>query len=507
MIKVEQIQYVSNIMVNVKAMQLSSDLEKHCSSQNEECSEKLLLDNQNCSLPFDTENNKSICKTYYEGFNVLRERLDHIDVCQKPCLQSEINYKEKTNKLLLSLVRPKYAQAFIDSSEDVIGYVLEMPKNAKLTSYTHEYSLPVALGYFGSIAGIFLGISLISLLTWLTNYTLSSADIKKCFLKFTQIAMTVYLAVILILLVNKYMKYPQDTSVRFTKTTSDFSITICSSLQIYGVIDVENSNGVYVSHDMFLMKNETFWLKWSNPRNIIDTLKVNDGSSEIDLLDENLPTNFSFLPIDNETVAACHTFQLTPMTEIDSLTLIYNEEVQVYFHNTGQLLYEFDKQLNLILPTTNENVQVESKFSLNVYDTAVILNMERQIKLGTEDYQSYDKCVIDYGTEELGDDLMECFFGKGYNNCMDIISKSSLTNIRNLLQSQNKCSPPQNILLSSADKSVSLDKIIIKTGDEYSDKNDLTGSLGVKDNSQAGKPKIEFFFPKFTKLSQVSLFL
>ena len=133
--------------------------------------------------------------------------------------------------------------------------------------------------------------------------------------------------------------------------------------------------------------------------------------------------------------------------------------------------------------------------------------MERQIKLGTEDYQSYDKCVIDYGTEELGDDLMECFLGKSRYNCIDIISNSSLTNIRNLLQSQNRCSPPQNILLTSADKSVSLDTITIKTGDEYSDKNGLTGSLGVKDNSQAGKPKIEFYFPKITKLSQVSLFL
>ena len=63
MIKVKPIQYISNIMLNVNAMELSFDLEKHCSSQNEECSEKLLLDNQNCSLPFDTGNNKSICKT------------------------------------------------------------------------------------------------------------------------------------------------------------------------------------------------------------------------------------------------------------------------------------------------------------------------------------------------------------------------------------------------------------------------------------------------------------
>ena len=38
MIKVKPIQYISNIMLNVNAMELSFELEKHCSSQNEECS-------------------------------------------------------------------------------------------------------------------------------------------------------------------------------------------------------------------------------------------------------------------------------------------------------------------------------------------------------------------------------------------------------------------------------------------------------------------------------------
>ena len=255
---------------------------------------------------------------------------------------------------------------------------------------------------------------------------------------------------------------------------------------------------------MILMTNEKFRLKWLDPRNTVDTLDVYTGSYKIDLLDENLPMEFSFLPIDNETIAACHTFQMPQIKEIDSLTLIYNEEVQVYFHNTGQFLYEWNKKQNLILPATKENVQ-ENGNILDVYDTAIILKMEKQLKLEDKGGQSYDKCVIDYGNEALGDDLMKCFFGKEYTNCTDIISNTSLTRMRNFLDSQKKCLQPQNILLTSEDKSVSLDSVKIKTEHRRTPEFDVTGSLGIKNSSQAKKPRIEFFFPKFTKLSQVYL--
>ena len=392
-----------------------------------------------------------------------------------------------------------------------------MPQNAKLISYKHEYTLSVALGYFGSIVGIFTGFSVISLLTLVMNYEKLKMDIKKWSLILTQIGISIYLLIIFILLVNKFLEYPRGTSVNFAKTTLDFSMTICSSLQNYGVVveyvnytyttiqnRTETLRIVHVSYDAILMTNEKFRLKWLDPRNTVDTLVVYTGSYKIDLLDENLPMEFSFLPIDNETIAACHTFQMPQIKEIDSLTLIYNEEVQVYFHNTGQLLYEWVKQRNLILPATEENV-IKNSNSLNVYDTAVILKMERQLKLESDNYHSYDKCVIDYGNEALGDDLMKCFFGKEYMNCTDIISNTSLTRMRNFLDSQKKCLQPQNILLTSEDKSVSLDSVKIKTEHRRTPEFDVTGSLGIKNSSQAKKPRIEFFFPKFTKLSQVYL--
>ena len=406
--KVEENYLDSIVMVIVNAMKLSSEHKLHCSSHNKKCSEKLLLDNQTCSLPFDIKNNKPICRTYDEGLKAVRSRLAHIENCQKPCLQLDIDYKEEPKPILLPSVRPNYFQMFMEYSKDERSYIFEMPKNAKLISYKHEYTLSVALGYFGSMVGIFTGFSVISLLTLVMNYEKLKMDIKKWSLFLTQIGISIYLLIIFILLVNRFLEYPRDTSVNFAKTTSDFSMTICSSLQNYGVV-VKYVNYTYinalkeirtkalrivhVSYDMILMTNEKFRLKWLDPRNTVDTLDVYTGSYKIDLLDENLPMEFSFLPIDNETIAACHTFQMPQIKEIDSLTLIYNEEVQVYFHNTGQLLYEWVKQRNLILPATEENV-IKNSNSLNVYDTAVILKMERQLKLESDNYHSYDKCVI-----------------------------------------------------------------------------------------------------------------
>ena len=516
MMKFEPIQYVSHVRVNVTALQLSPYHGELCSGQIHECSDFNDEDNKNCSLPFDMGNDRPICSNYDQGLEVVKSKLEQIQKCQKKCLQLEVNYNEKPNNILVSLVRPKYTQALIESLEDEIGYVIEMPKYANLISQTHEYSLPVALGYFGSIAGIFMGISMLSILSWLMKYMKINEHI--CHLSRTtiQLGMSIYLFIIFILLVNKFLKYPQDASVNFSKTTTDFSVTICSSLQIYGVVNNDTIEGkpnsyrnVHVSHDMYLMSNKSFWMKWSDPRNIIDTLNVNTGSNKIDLLDENLTTKFSFLPINDETVAACHTFQLKSIREIDSLTLIYNEEVQVYFHNTEQLLYEWDKRQNLIIPATEENVQIIGiGNSLEVYDLAITLKLEKQIKLDAEEYQSFDDCVTDYGIEALGPKLMKCFFSQDNFNCHDIVLNNSVILMNNLLKRQNKCKAPQNTLHIVEDKSSSLNRIQIRRENkDYDSDFDLTGSLGIQNYSKDDKPMIQFIFPKFTKLSQVFIFL
>ena len=241
MIKVKPIHYVSNVLVNVNSMKLSQNHNIYCGGQNDNCSQELLLDYLNCSLPFDMENNKPICRTYDNGLEVVRSRLVHFENCQKTCLKLKIDYKEVSKQILLSSVRPNYVQMFKEHSKDARNYIFEMPQYANLISYKHEYTLSVALEYFGSMVGIFTGVSVISLLTLVMNSEKLKIEIKKWSIIITQMGISIYLLFNFTLLVNKYMKYPRDTSVNFAKTTSDFSLTVCSSLQFYDVV-VEHKN-------------------------------------------------------------------------------------------------------------------------------------------------------------------------------------------------------------------------------------------------------------------------
>ena len=491
----EPIGYVTNIKVDVKAMTLPSDHEVDVNSQNYEWSDKFLIDNLNCSLPFDTENYNPICKTYDEGLTVVKSRLAKVEKYQKLPLQLEIDYRIEPKKFLLSSVRPQYAEAFIKCSKDEVGYVFAMPKDAKMISNKHEYSLIVALGYFGSITGIFMGVSVIHVLSWLTNYIKLKADVKKMSVIAIQIGMSIYLAIIFILLVNKFLKYPRDTSVNFAKTTSEFSMTICSTLQIYGVIGLNEE--AHVSNDLFLMANKSYLHKWTDPRNILKKLVLGTGSREINLL-ENLPINVSLLPIDNQTVAACNTFELTAFKELTTLMIVYDDDIQVYIHNSGQFFYEWKTRQNLILPATEENT-FEVNNMVYIFDIAATVNMERQIKLDAQDYQSYDQCVFDYGIEVFGADLMQCFFGKTYDNCNYTINNNSVILLQNFLDSQKKCKPPQDLLIVSTDKTVLLKRNHIKKEKITSEKIHQAGSLGFKKKI----PTIELFFPKFTKFSKV----
>ena len=57
----------------------------------------------------------------------------------------------------------------------------------------------------------------------------------------------------------------------------------------------------------------------------------------------------------------------------------------------------------------------------------------------------------------------------------------------------------------AADISSSFHKIEIRKEKDFDYDLDLTGSLGIQDQSQDNKPRIKFIFPKFTKLSQVTI--
>ena len=500
-----KLQYVSTIEVVIKVVNLTNVNSIECSNRfYHECLDEQFnnLDSE-CALPFDVYSNISVCSSYEEGLNVLKNKLARSGNCKESCIQLDVEYVEKPEQFLLSTARFKYVQAFVESSNKELGYVFKMPKNAVLVASKLEYTLPIALGYFGSIIGIFLGTSVIGFLSWVTGWKKIKEGITKWLLLLAKLVMSVYLLSILILLFLKYIEYPRATTVNFAKTPNDYSITVCSSVYVYEVLALMSTKAI-VMYDMFFMKNLSFWQTWSNPTTIIDTITLYNKTHEIDLLQEKHKRKFSLLPIDNQTVAACHSFDLTAQNDIESIVIIYNKEIQVYFHNTGQLLYEWIKQQNQILPVTKENTNF-ARLQISIHHTAIALGIERHSTLNIKNQYSYDECVIDYLTQMMGQDVINCYFSANNDNCIKIFSNTTLELTKHYLENQQKCKPPGNVLLTTADKSALLSKTDFKVEDQSSPDSDTTGSLEIESKPQNGKLKTELIFPKFTKFNQVQM--
>ena len=159
--------YISNVKVKLNIVKLSPQDDKPCNDQtyNQCLDEQINNFNPNCSLPFDVRGNNSICSTFDEGLSVVRTKLTLLEKCNEPCLQLQVEYNEEPVNFLMSLARFRYSLAF-RSPEDTLGYIFHITNQANQVYINHEYSLESALGYFGSIAGIFIGISVIKILSW-----------------------------------------------------------------------------------------------------------------------------------------------------------------------------------------------------------------------------------------------------------------------------------------------------------------------------------------------------
>ena len=319
--------YISNVKVKLNIVKISPQDDKPCNDQtyNQCLDEQINNFNPNCSLPFDVRGNNSICSTFDEGLSVVRTKLTLLEKCKEPCLQLQVEYKEEPVNFLMSLARFRYSRAFIESSKDTLGYIFHIPNQANQVSINHEYSLESTLEYFGSIAGIFIGISVIRILNCFKDFKNVKPEINKWIIRLAHVGLSTYLIYVFILLLVKYIEYPKATSVNFAKTKSDFSITVCSSIPVYG-LNVTSSTTAVVAYDRFFMQNLSFWQTWSNPRTIMDIIKVDNATGIIDLL-KDTERKFFFLPINNQSLAPCNTFELADFGEIVSITIVYNKEI------------------------------------------------------------------------------------------------------------------------------------------------------------------------------------
>ena len=491
------INYVSNTKIEITAFNLTRKDGYDCDigSYDHCVAQQRLLQNSNCFLPFDLgqHNDENVCKTHEEGLNVSQEMLTLSKRCKPSCFQIDVKYKEEPEHYLLVLARPELVTRFVEAARDELGYIYQIPKEIRIFSNTHEYTAPVALGYFGSIVGIFIGVSFLSIVEFTIDFFHVNKLFKRWILNVSKIGISMYLLALFVMLLMKFLQYPVANSINFEKTNSNFSISICSLP--YTFLSKE-----LWDYTLFAKDSNLFGKKWRNVSTMIDSMTMNNGTHDIDLIADQYKNSrySSILPYNNNTVAICNTFDLSQHNAVNKIHLVYNTEIEVYFHLKDQFLYEWLRKKTKFLPSSSKNVRIFGDM-IEVLDTHVFVNVELKQSISSE---SFDDWLNAEGRTLFGSQLVEDYLNEEFKNISlnqeDIVR---FENISKFMHNVTFCPTPDSYMNVKVSQSNYLTSITMKISNkEMNTQSSLNEELGLTNL----KPSVTLEFSSFTKISQVS---
>ena len=489
------INYVSNIEIEITAFNLARKDGYDCDTGSyDHCvAQQRLLQNSNCSLPFELGqlNEENVCKTYEEGLNVTQEILTLSKRCKPSCFQIDVKYKEEPEHYLLALARPELVTRFVEVASDECGYIYKIPKEIRILSNAHEYTAPVALGYFGSIVGIFIGLSFLSIVEFIIDFFHIKKLFKTWIFNVSKIGMSMYLFALFVMLLMKFLQYPVANSINFEKTNSNFSISLCS---------LPYSKRLW-NYKLFVKDSNLFGTKWRNVSTMIDTMTMNNGTHDIDLIADQYKNSrySSILPYNNVTVAICNTFDLSQHNALKKIHLVYNTEIEVYFHLKDQFLYEWLRKKTKFLPSSSKNVRIFEDMIV-VLDTHAFVNVELKKFLSSE---SFNEWLNAEGRTLFGSQLVENYLDEEFKNISlnqeDIVR---FENISKFMHNVTFCPSPDTFMNVKVSQSNYLTSITMKISNKaMNTQSSLDEELGLTNQN----PSVTFEFPSFTKISQVTL--
>ena len=460
----------------------------------------------NCSLPFELGQtiDEPVCQTYEEGVEVVKEILASRNKCKSSCLQIDVRYKEEPDHYLLALANPKANKKFVEFSGKNLGYTYNIPNKVKLLSNVHEYTAQAALGYFGSIVGVFIGVSIFGILEIIAVVLDIKHQVRKCILNAAKLIMIIYLLCIFGMLLMKYIHRPVANSISFVKSKSDFSLTVCS-IPYYNYKNINDTERYTHMDSNYKIDSISFWEKWISISTMIDTMTINNGTHEINLISDKYENtrHLTILPYNNISLAICHTFDLSQHNSIHTLNLVYNSEIEIFVHKQGQFLHEWIRKGTKILPSSKENVR-KKKNIIEISNTAFFLDMEIISKLhGSSTTESFDVCLKNEGKKLLGNEFIQCFLDiKNSTKCFELIHYESLKNMTNFINHQEICNSQEtDISIKTSQYNYAKSKII-KVRNTFS--NDLfKENIGLT-NKKIG---VSLIFSSFTRISKVRFLL
>ena len=174
-----------------------------------------------------------------------------------------------------------------------------------------------------------------------------------------------------------------------------------------------------------------------------------NGTHEIDLLSADFENAryLTILSYKKESVAICHSFDLSQHNKINMINLVYNSEIEIYVHKEGQFMYEWIRKKTKILPSSKENASKRNNF-IEIYNTTFFLDIEmRSVLHGSSTPETFDDCFKAKGKQLFGNELMQCYLGGNLTGkCLELKYMESVNNITTFLNNHTMCNSPEEVL-------------------------------------------------------------
>ena len=189
--------------------------------------------NTSCFLPFETEkfHDKTICKTDRDGYNTMILLAKLKNMCSSNCLITDIHVKEIPSTYLTVKSQQIFLQGLKQAMKMKPGYYFDIPTKARQITTSHEYGFISWVAEFAGWSGIFVGLSLLSVMAKfldLKHHSVCLESRKRIIVNTARFACSVYILHLLYFCCTNFLKEPIAMNVEFEETKTDFDFTICA---------------------------------------------------------------------------------------------------------------------------------------------------------------------------------------------------------------------------------------------------------------------------------------
>ena len=387
----------------------------------------------NCSLPFE-ENSLPNCTTFEDGLKAFRRFNRQGSSCNLPCSQIKIEHIVHPSKMLYSIINPNVKVA------EEHGYDLKLPKQIEVLQMAEDYNAISFIAEIGGWSGLFIGISLVTLVTNLgqlfQEYKISCKTMKQL----TIIVSSLMWFYVCYSSISKYFSYQTGNAISLQRDYSNVSISICTEKNLF-------------SNSSFLGENSDFWMDGNDLSSMIRTLKIYKNRNGIK--HEKIYNSFDYQNmkelkedlnlsqmnwIFEKKIEFCHTMNVDDVTY---MKLFLGKEVYMYLHQRRQFYNLHGKTRITLLPKSCVGKTKSNKEAIQTTLTNLNLQLINSVRNGADDY---DSCFIGNMKEKMS------FIYHPNGPIMDGIKSEDIEHYKEMSEKiGNLCQRPAQEIIASYD--------------------------------------------------------